>query len=97
VRKEEIKQKCILMMTFSNAQYWVWRVWIGFMWLRIWTSDGLLWTQWWTFGKPVLMFNLEEPNCILTVFVRSVPTSNVYQSSWIVLVNNVCLHNLTQW
>jgi hypothetical protein len=26
------------------------KVWIGFIWLRIGTSVGLLWTRWWTFG-----------------------------------------------
>jgi hypothetical protein len=25
-------------------------VWIGSIWLRIGTSEGLLWTRWWTFG-----------------------------------------------
>jgi hypothetical protein len=24
--------------------------WTGFGWLRIGSSDGLLWTRWWTFG-----------------------------------------------
>jgi hypothetical protein len=27
-----------------------WDVWIGFIWLRIGTSGGLLWTRQWTFG-----------------------------------------------
>jgi hypothetical protein len=27
-----------------------WRVWIWFMWLRIRTGGGLLWTGWWTLG-----------------------------------------------
>jgi len=26
------------------------KMWIGSIWLRIWTSGGLLWTRWWTFG-----------------------------------------------
>jgi hypothetical protein len=25
-------------------------IWTGSNWLRIGTSGGLLWTQWWTFG-----------------------------------------------
>jgi hypothetical protein len=27
-----------------------WNVWTGCIWLRIGTSDGLLWTRLWTFG-----------------------------------------------
>jgi hypothetical protein len=25
-------------------------MWIGFIWLKIGTGGGLLWTRWWTFG-----------------------------------------------
>jgi hypothetical protein len=32
-------------------------VWIGLIWLRIWTSGGLLWTQQWTFGFHKMLGN----------------------------------------
>jgi len=32
------------------SQKWDGRDWAGFMWLRIRTSDRLLWSQYWTFG-----------------------------------------------
>jgi hypothetical protein len=29
---------------------WAGMVWTGSIWLRIWISEGLLWTRCWTFG-----------------------------------------------